>query len=273
MTPCIATVTLSGSLRQKAEAAAKAGFRQVELVEQDFLDSGLDVATTRRCLADLGLSLAAYQPCRDVEGMPEPQRSAAIAKATRQMDLAVELGAPLVLLCSTTSPLAQADADRAAGDLFQLAELAAARGLRLAYEALSWGSHVASHSAAWDRIKRASHPALGIALDSFHTLAANLPTEDIALIPGNRIFLVQIADAPRLPMDILQLSRHHRRLPGKGALDLGRFATALTSTGYAGVISIEVFSDVLKLADPYATAREAMQSLIDLGTYGNLDLT
>jgi 4-hydroxyphenylpyruvate dioxygenase len=264
MTPCIATVTLSGGLSRKVEASAKAGFRQIELVEQDYLESGLGVAAVRQCLSDLGVQLAAYQPCRDVEGMPEPLRTAAFTRARQQMDLAAEFGAPLLLLCSATSPLAGADPDQAAEDLFQLADLAAARGLKIAYEALSWGTHVASHAAAWDLVRRADHPALGLALDSFHTLAADLPTDDIALIPGDRIFLVQIADAPRLPIEILQLSRHHRRLPGLGTLDLPRFVDALAKTGYAGVLSVEIFSDELRLADPFATAQAAMQSLVSL---------
>ena len=43
----------------------------------------------------------------------------------------------------------------------RLAERAAARGLRIAYEALAWGRHVDEYDHAWRIVERAAHPALG----------------------------------------------------------------------------------------------------------------
>ena len=53
-----------------------------------------------------------------------------------------ELGAPLMLVCSNTSPPSLDDAERAAAQLHELAERAARRNLRIGYEALAWGRHV-----------------------------------------------------------------------------------------------------------------------------------
>ena len=50
-----------------------------------------------------------------------------------------ELGTDLMLVCSSVSPLALGGIDRAAADLRELGERAAARGLRVGYEALAWG--------------------------------------------------------------------------------------------------------------------------------------
>jgi 4-hydroxyphenylpyruvate dioxygenase len=263
--PCIATVSLSGDLQQKLNAAARAGFRSVELVEQDLIASGLGAREVRERAAALGIGIAAYQPCRDVEGMPDPLRKAAFDRAERQLDLAADLGAGLLLVCSAVTPLASPDPGRAADDLARLADLAAARGLTVGYEALSWGTHVATHAAAWALVRRAAHPALGLVLDSFHSLVADLSLDDIAAIPGDRIYLVQISDAPRLPMDRMHLSRHYRRLPGLGALDLPRFMAAVAATGYRGPLSVEVFSDALRAADPETVAEDAMLSLAALG--------
>lgn len=260
MTPCIATVTLSGGLRDKVRAIAGAGFRHVELTEPDFSASGLTPAGVRRLMEDHGLELAVLQPLRDVEGLLGADRTRAFARAEHMLDVAADMGAPMVLVCSAVTELATPDPDRAAADLAELADLATSRGLRVGYEALSWGRHVADHAAAWGLVRRADHPALGVVLDSFHTLATDAPTDDIAQIPGEKIFLVQVSDAPRIRMEILRLSRRLRRLPGLGDLDLARFMAAVRATGYDGLLSLEVFADELRGADPVASAHDAMLS-------------
>jgi 4-hydroxyphenylpyruvate dioxygenase len=71
-----------------------------------------------------------------------------------------ELGAPMMLVCSNVSSQAIADADRSAGQLHALAERAAQRNMRIAYEALAWGRHVRTYGQAWNLVQRAAHPAL-----------------------------------------------------------------------------------------------------------------
>ena len=211
MTPlrkCIATVALSGTLADKLEAAALAGFDGVEVMEGDLLAFEGSPADVRRMAADLGITIDLYQPFRDFEAMPEPQRSRNLDRAERKFDLMEELGTDLVLVCSNTSPLALDDPARAAADLGAMAELGQRRGMRVGYEALSWGRHVRLWNQAWDIVQRARHPALGLIVDSFHTLALGDDPAGLAALPGDRIFFVQLADAPALTMDVLSWSRH-----------------------------------------------------------------
>ena len=81
--------------------------------------------------------------------------------------------------------------DRAADDFRELAERAARRELRVGYEALAWGRHINDHRDAWEIVRRADHPNVGLILDSFHTLAMKIDVETIRAIPGDRIFIVQ----------------------------------------------------------------------------------
>ena len=101
----IATVSLSGTLRQKLEAIAAAGFNGIELFEADFINFNGTAADLGRVAADLGLSIDLYQPFRDFEAMPEPQFRRSLDRAERKFDLMQAMGAPLVLCCSNTSPL------------------------------------------------------------------------------------------------------------------------------------------------------------------------
>jgi 4-hydroxyphenylpyruvate dioxygenase len=255
----IATACLSGTLDEKLRAAAAAGFDGVELFEPDLVASPLRPAEVRERLAELGLALDLYQPFRDFEGA-EPD----FARAEAKLALMQELGAELLLVCSNVSGAARDDDALAAAQLRELAERAQARGLRIAYEALAWGRHVNTYEHAWRIVERADHPALGTCLDSFHILSRGSDPAGIRGIPGEKLFFLQLADAPRLSMDVLQWSRHHRCFPGQGGFDLAGFVAHVLAAGYAGPLSLEVFNDVFRAADPRRMAVDAMRSLLVL---------
>ena len=61
----IATVSLSGTLPEKLEAAAAAGFDGVELFENDLLTWDGTPAELRDIAAGLGFAIMLYQPFRD----------------------------------------------------------------------------------------------------------------------------------------------------------------------------------------------------------------
>ena len=149
----------------------------------------------------------------------------------------------MILVCSSVQPDALADTNALAEQFAQLAELAGRRGKRAAYEALAWGSQVKLFSQAWAVVQKVNHPSLGLALDSFHTLSLRDDPAPIARLPGDRIFYVQLAEAPWVNTDVLTHSRHYRCFPGQGEFDLTGFLRATLDSGYTGTISLEVFND------------------------------
>ncbi|HTM77072.1 MAG TPA: TIM barrel protein, partial [Devosia sp.] len=191
-------------------------------------------------------------------------RAKAFDRAERKFDLMEELGAPLMLVCSNVAPSALGGIDRAAADFRELGERAAKRGLRVGYEALAWGRHVNDHRDAWEIVRRADHPAIGVILDSFHTLARGIDPDTIRAIPGDKIFFIHLADAPLLDMDFLYWSRHFRSMPGEGDLRVTDFARAVAATGYAGPLSLEIFNDQFRAGSPRTIAKDGHRSLIFL---------
>jgi 4-hydroxyphenylpyruvate dioxygenase len=258
----IATVCLSGTLNEKLEAIAAARFNGVEVFESDLLFFAGAPREVRRYAADVGLTIDLFQPFRDFEGVSDEKLRRNLDRAERKFDLMEQLGAPLMLVCSNVAPDALNDDERAAAQLYALAERAARRGLKVGYEALSWGTHVRTFDHAWRIVSRAEHPHLGLILDSFHALALPDDWSGIADLPGERIFFVQLADAPRLGMNALTLSRHFRSLPGQGDLDVPAFMQSVLAAGYTGTISLEIFSDDMRAAPPRQTASDAMRSLL-----------
>ncbi|MCS7478680.1 TIM barrel protein [Umezawaea endophytica] len=258
----IATVCLSGTLEDKLTAAAAAGFDGVEIFENDLLASPWSPARVRRECAHRGLTIDLYQPFRDFEAVPPAVLARNLRRAELKFDVVEQLGADTILVCSSVSPDAVDDDDLAAQQLRTLAERAGERGLRVAYEALAWGRFVNTYDHAWRVVRAADHPALGVCLDSFHVLSREVDPVAIRTIPGDKVFFVQLADAPRLRMDVLQWSRHHRLFPGQGAFDLTSFVDHVLATGYRGPLSLEVFNDVFRQSDPFAAAVDAMRSLL-----------
>tara|TARA_R110000796_G_scaffold16484_2_gene51258 strand:- start:42230 stop:44107 length:1878 start_codon:yes stop_codon:yes gene_type:complete len=265
MLTSIATVSLSGDLQEKLDAIAAAGFDGVEIFENDLLSFDGSPADVGKTIRDLGLKLVTFQPFRDFEGMPEPQRTRAFERAERKFDLMEELGTDLLMVCSNVSPQSLGGLDRAAKDLAELGDRAAKRGLRIAFEALSWGKHISDYRDSWEVVRRANHPNVGLVLDTFHIIARKVPLDAISSIPGDKIFLVQVADAPTLEMDPLSWSRHFRCFPGQGDFPLGDFMRNLAMTGYDGPLSLEIFNDQFRSSSTKNVAKDGLRSLIYLG--------
>lgn len=258
----IATVSLSGTLPEKLEAIAVAKFDGVEIFENDLVFCPLSPREIRAMTDDLGLTIDLFQPFRDMEGVDDAQFLKNLDRAKRKFDVMGELHAPMMLVCSNVAPNAIDDLARSAAQMHKMAELAQQRGIKLAFEALAWGTTINTFDRAFEVVKAADHPHLGLALDSFHTLALPNDWSSLSSLPGDRIFFMQIADAPKLDMASLMLSRHHRCLPGQGELDVPGFVEAAIRAGYTGTISLEIFNDGFRAAPPRQTARDGMRSLL-----------
>ncbi|MEP9321168.1 3-dehydroshikimate dehydratase QuiC [Pseudomonas sp. LABIM340] len=260
----IATVSLSGTLPDKLEAIAAAGFDGVEIFENDLLYYGGSPREVRRVCADLGLAITLFQPFRDFEGCRRDRLPRNLDRLERKFDLMQELGTDLVLMCSNVAADSLGEREFLLEDLGLAAERAGARGLRVGYEALAWGRHVNTWQQVWNLVREVDHPALGVILDSFHTLSLKGDPAGIAQIPGEKIFFVQMADAPVLAMDVLEWSRHFRNFPGQGEFDLAGFLAPILKSGYRGPLSLEIFNDGFRAAPPRANAADGLRSLLYL---------
>ena len=260
----IATVSLSGTLPEKLEAIAAAGFDGVEIFENDLLYYDGSPSEIRKRCADLGLAITLFQPFRDFEGCRRDRLQRNIDRAERKFDLMQELGTDLVLVCSNVAADSLGDDEILIDDLRLLGERAGARGLRIGYEALAWGRHVNTYQQVWNLVRQADHPAVGVILDSFHTLSLKGDPAAIADIPGDKIFFVQMADAPILSMDVLEWSRHFRCFPGQGEFDLAGFLAPILRSGYRGPLSLEIFNDGFRAAPPRQNAADGLRSLLYL---------
>ncbi|MET3950571.1 TIM barrel protein [Arthrobacter sp. UYEF36] len=258
----IATVCLSGTLREKMQACAIAGFDGIEIFEQDLVTSPLSPEEVRKMAAGLGLTLDLYQPFRDFDSVPEELLAANLRRAEAKFRLMSRLGMDTILVCSNVATASIDDDGLRAEQLAALAALAQDHGVKVAYEALAWGKYVSDYEHAHRLVEAVDHPNLGTCLDSFHILSRDWDTAPIESFNPEKIFFVQVADAPKLSMDVLSWSRHYRVFPGEGQFELAKFLGHVVRAGYTGPVSLEVFNDVFRQSDVERTAVDAMRSLI-----------
>ena len=124
MKTSIATVSLSGDLREKLDAISKAGFDGIEIFEQDFISFDLNPTDVKTMVSDHGLEITLFQPFRDFEGLPEGiLRQRAFSRAQHKFDLMVKLGTDLMLVCSSLHPAGLGGIDRCVLMIFLLLEI------------------------------------------------------------------------------------------------------------------------------------------------------
>jgi sugar phosphate isomerase/epimerase len=265
------TITLAGPLAAKLRAVREAGFTQIMLAARDLVghDHGLDAAV--REVKESGLRVTGFQVLRDFEGLSGHLHQYKIDIAKSMIEMAHAVGAPLLLVCSSTSAHASVDLDAMARDLRKLAMLAVPRGIRIAYEGLSWGRTVSEYTTAWDVVQRADAPNLGLGLDSYHALATQTTLDALELIDPEKIFLVQLADfmwqEVRTAEERITTARHFRVFPGEGVHSehVAEWVRRLQSLGYRGDYSFEVFNDDYQGMPLATVAERARRAAIWLG--------
>lgn len=243
------TITLAGPLEAKLLAVKQAGFGQIMLAARDIVGhpQGIEAAVT--AVKASGLRVTGFQVLRDFEGLEGHLHGYKVDIAKQMILMARSLGAKVLLACSSTSQHASGDADRIAADLRKLALLAVPHGIKVAFEALSWGRHLSEVHQAWDVVQRADCPNLGLGIDSYHIFATNTALELLDDVDPAKIYLVQLADfmwqETRTPEERMETARHFRVFPGEGvhSQTLAALVRKLDALGYRGDYSFEVFND------------------------------
>ena len=243
------TITLAGPLEAKLAAIRAAGFTQVMLNANDLAGHPGGAPAAIEAVRKSGLRVTGFQVLRDFEGLSGHLHAYKVDIAKAMLQMCHDLGARVLLACSSTSSHATADFDSLRKDLQKLAMLAVPYGIRIAYEALSWGRHVSEYTQAWDLVAEADRANLGLAIDSFHILATGTSAERLEEIVAGKIFLVQLADFMwreiRSREERIDTARHFRVFPGEGVhgAEVSALVRTLDRLGYRGDYSFEVFND------------------------------
>ena len=261
------TITLAGPLEDKLRAVKAAGFTQIMLNATDIVGhpGGEDRAVA--AVRASGLRVTGFQVLRDFEGLAGHLHAYKVDVAKAMLEMCHAVGSHVLLACSSVSSHATGEAKELEKDLQKLAMLAIPLGIRIAYEALSWGRHVNQVSQAWEIVEAADRSNLGICLDSYHLLAQETAVEALQDVDPEKVFLVQLSDfmwqEVRSREDRIETARHFRVFPGEGVHSdaVAAMVRALDDAGYRGDYSFEVFNDDYRALPLAMVARRARRSV------------
>lgn len=262
------TITLAGSLEAKLAAMKRAGFSQVMLMARDLVTHPGGVPAAVQAVQKSGLRPTGFQVLRDFEGLSGHLHGYKVDIAKSMLEMCAATGSKVLLACSSTSRHATQDLDQIAADLKKLAMLALPLGIKVAYEALSWGRTVNEFPVSWDVVCRADCPNLGLGLDSFHIFAAKSSLDAIEELDPDKIFLVQLSDfmwqeTPTFE-ERMTTARTFRVFPGEGvhSEQLADLVMRLDRIGYRGDYSFEVFNDDYQQLPLDTVAERARRSAV-----------
>lgn len=262
------TITLAGPLEAKLAAMKRAGFSQVMLMARDLVTHPGGVAAAVQAVQESGLRPTGFQVLRDFEGLSGHLHGYKVDIAQSMLDMCAATGSKVLLACSSTSRHASQDLDQIAADLKKLAMLALPLGIRVAYEALSWGRTVNEYPVSWDVVCRADCPNLGVGLDSFHIFAAKTSLDLLEELDPEKVFLVQLSDfmwqdTPTFE-ERMTTARTFRVFPGEGvhSEQLAELVMRLDGIGYRGDYSFEVFNDDYQQLPLDTVAERARRSAV-----------
>ncbi len=265
------TITLAGPLEAKLRAVRAAGFTQIMLQARDIAGHPDGEGAAIEAVKRSGLRVTGFQVLRDFEGLSGHLHAYKLDIACAMLTMCRALGSKVLLVCSTTSTHATDDSEAFVRDLAKLAMLAVPFDIRIAFEALSWGRHVSEMPQAWDLVRRANRSNLGLAVDSYHMLAAGTQLDALDDVDPEKILFVQLSDfmwrEVRSPDERINTARHFRVFPGEGvhSAEIAALVQRLDALGYRGDYSFEVFNDdyvQLPLATVAARARRSVKWMV-----------
>ena len=177
------TITLAGPLEAKLTAMRDAGFTQVMLNANDLAGHPGGPEAAGEIVRRSGLRVTGFQVLRDFEGF----RATSMPTRWTSPRRCSTCAARSARACCSAARRPRRTPPPISGlltkDLQKLAMLAVPYGIRIAYEALSWGRHVNEYTQAWEIVAEADRANLGLAIDSFHIFATGTSRERLEEIP------------------------------------------------------------------------------------------
>lgn len=250
--------TSSGAgYRRSLEGWAKAGIKYVELTStllDDFLKTE-SLATAKRVLTDNGLTPVSAACGAGGIYEPNPKRAEALDNLKRRCEQFAQLGLPRIYQpTATTAKFVVDDYKAAAANMREVGEIASQYKLVFMVEALRNSTFISTISTLTKLTREANHPNLKPLFDCYHFLSGMSKMEDLESMKPGEIGHVHFQDVPDMPRELLDSQT--RAIPGDGIAPIDRVLRTLSTQGYAGTLSVELFLDRFVKGDPFEAATE-----------------
>ena len=196
----MATITFNGTIWEKVDAVASAGFDGIEIMAPD-LDETTPEELYQYCQSK-NLEIIVLEPLRDLEGYDDESKfQSKLEELEKTFKVMQVLHTDLMMCCANCLPESEISLDESTiiKQLRVAADLAAKYNIRIAYENLSWATHIYTLDKLCHIVREVDRPNFGLCLDTFHINIHN-SSLDVIDNMGDKIFFVQFCDAPILKL-------------------------------------------------------------------------
>ena len=253
------TIRTTPVLRQ-IEVARQAGYEAIELWHDhldEHLRAGGTLADVRKALDDHGvvapttIYLAGwFQPAGE-------EHVKALDEIRRRLEQSAAVGAKFAI---AGPPPGKADRALGARHYAELLELGKSFGVKPAFEYLGFVEDINTIDDAIDIVQRSGHPDATVVVDPFHCWRGGGPVASLSKLNGSQIAISHFNDSPAIPAASLQ-EDSDRVMPGDGVVDLKFYCDQLSSTGYNGYLSLELFREDLWAKDALEVAMLGIEKM------------
>lgn len=234
----------------RLKPAREAGFEGISLLPTDIWEmaaQGIPAEVVGHRIRDEGLVIcevdctAAWIPAQRAKAPANDMDRRVLAyTAEKVVDAAARVGARSITAVEMLG--IRPSVDEAAESFAKLCDMAAEHGLLVHLEFLPFGG-IPDLKSAWAIVESAGRPNGGLTIDSWHLFRSGSTLDELAAIPGDRIFTVQLDDAPGKPWDdMFSETLNGRLLPGEGSFDLAGMIRTLDAIGSKAPIEVEVMN-------------------------------
>lgn len=249
-------------LLEKISIAAAVGYDAIELWVTDveeYLAAGHPLDNVKYALDDAGL----VRPSMIfLKGWCETDRkllAEGLETCKRRLEIAQKLEVQRMVAGPPQGNVPVSQVTEAYG---RLLEISLDFEVPASIEFLGFVQSINTLEAAWAICQGVNHPDATLTNDAWHLFRGGSDLETVNGIPPERVSIVHWDDAPRQPERVKQTDAD-RVMPGDGILDLHDLARQLKSTGYCGVLSLELFNRGYWDQDPREVARLGLQKMKD----------
>jgi 2-keto-myo-inositol isomerase len=244
---CLNTSTIQGqklSVPEQIDLAAKVGYDGIEPWLPDLekcLSSGVSAGELRKRIEGHGIQVeSAIGFANWIVGDPQ-QRAAGLEQARRDMGLIAELGGKRIAAPPAGMTEQSVSLDAAGERYAKLLEIGRSCGVQPMLELWGFSKSLSRLSELLYVAAAAGSADASLLLDVYHLHRGGTPAAALAIAPGARVPVLHMNDFPAEP-PAAELNDRDRVMPGDGVAPIADILRTLRSSGFAGVLSIELFN-------------------------------
>jgi 2-keto-myo-inositol isomerase len=257
--------TMKTDLPGDIRAASLAGYDLIEIwakkMEAYLLDHSLDDLQT--LLAEAHIKPLAINSVEFITFNAPWEKANTMNLIARYAKMADHLSCPFIVVVPSPRPAGATDKevlDESVRVLREISDRFREYKVRFAFEFLGfrWCS-VSTMEEDFAIVMAVNRENIGLVLDTFHFYAGGSSVGAIRDVDPEKIFILHVNDAEKLPKPDLQDA--HRLLPGEGVIPLAEILSSLKDIHYDGPVSLEMFRPAYWSRPPEEIAQKGIDAI------------